>query len=83
LLDGLELEDLETTAHRKIHHLLVVDGKFTWWECGRSYLCRLIDMLHMGYLDEVLFGREVLTRMPIIALEWKAEFDRLSSQEDR
>ena len=29
---------------------------YTWWQCGRSYLCRIIDMLHMGYVDEVLFG---------------------------
>jgi hypothetical protein len=77
LLDGLELEDLETTAHRKIQHLLVVDDYFTWWKCGRSYLCRIIDMLHMGYLDEVLFGREVVARIPTIAREWKAELDRL------
>lgn len=79
LLDGLELEDLETTAHRKIQHLLVVDDHFTWWKCGRSYLCRIIDMLHMGYLDEVLFGREVIERMPVIAREWKIELDRLQS----
>lgn len=76
LLDGLELEDLETTTHKKIQHLLVIDDRFTWWECGRSYLCRIIDMLHMGYVDEVLFGREVVERMPVIAREWKAKFDR-------
>lgn len=78
LLDGMELEDLEATAHRKIHHLLIVDDYFTWWDCGRSYLCRIIDMLHMGYLDEVLFGREVVKRMPELAGEWRAEFDRSS-----
>lgn len=76
LLDGLELQDLEATAHGRIHHLLVVDDQFTWWDCGRSYLCRIIDMLHMGLVDEVLFGREVLDRMPAIAREWKAEFDK-------
>lgn len=77
LLDGLELEDLETTGRRKISHLLVVDDYFTWWDCGRSYLCRIIDMLHMGYLDEVLFGREVVDRLPAIARSWKAELDHL------
>lgn len=76
LLDGLELEDLEMTAHRKIQHLLVVDDFFTWWECGRSYLCRLIDMLHMGYLDEVIFGREVVDRLPEIVRNWVAELTR-------
>ena len=51
------------------------DDYFTWWECGRSYLCRMIDMLHMGYVDEIVFGREVLTRLPELALEWKATYD--------
>ena len=35
-----------------------------------SYLCRLIDMLHMGYFDEVLFGREAIERLPAIASGW-------------
>ena len=43
---------------------------YTWWECGKSYLCRIIDMLSMGYVDEVLFGREVLTRLPALVPEW-------------
>ncbi len=77
LLDGMELEELEAAAQRKIHHLLIVDDHFTWWQCGRSYLCRIIDMLHMGFIDEVLFGREVLTRLPELAREWKATYDKL------
>ena len=80
LLDGMELEEPEKEAHRKIHHLLVVDDPFTWWVKGRSYLCRIIDMLHMGYVDEVIFGREVLTRMPKLAKEWRAEYEKLSRQ---
>lgn len=51
----------------------------TWWECGRSYLCRMIDMIHMGYVDEVVFGREVLTRLPELAREWKTAYDALES----
>jgi len=27
-------------------------------------------MLHMGYLDEALFGREVLTEWPRIVRSW-------------
>ena len=27
-------------------------------------------MLHMGYVDEVLFGEEVIERLPAIAKEW-------------
>jgi hypothetical protein len=70
LLDGMELEELERATGRRIDHVLFIDDKFTWWDCGRSYLCRIIDMLHMGYVDEVLFGREVLDRLPQLAFEW-------------
>lgn len=75
LLDGMELEELEAAAQRKVQHVLFIDDHYTWWQCGRSYLCRMIDMLHMGYVDEVVFGREVLTRLPELAKEWKAEYD--------
>ena len=71
LLDGLELEELEAVSKRKIHHLLVIDDYFTWWKCGRSYLCRMVDMLHMGLVDEIIFGREVITRLPELVKEWK------------
>ncbi len=62
-----------------IQHLLMVDAHFTWWVKGRSYLCRIIDMLHMGYVDEVLFGKEVASRMPDIAKQWVAEYRRLKA----
>lgn len=71
LLDGLELEELKASTGRKINHLLVIDDYFTWWDCGRSYLCRMIDMLHMGYVDEVIFGREAVLRIPQLVEEWK------------
>ncbi len=77
LLDGMELNELETAIHRKIQHVLFVDDYYTWWECGRSYLCRIIDMLHMGYVDEVVFGREVLARLPELAREWRASHEKL------
>ena len=38
--------------------------------CGRSYLCRILDMLHMGYVDEVLFGSEVVDRLPTLVKGW-------------
>lgn len=77
LLDGMELEELEQQAQHKIWHVLFLDDHFTWWECGRSYLCRMVDMLHMGYVDEVIVGREVLTRLPALAREWKAQLDNM------
>ena len=70
LLDGMELEELFQSENIKVHHYLILDDYFTWWECGRSYLCRVIDLLHMGYVDEVLFGSEVIEEMPRIVRGW-------------
>ncbi|MBI3653860.1 MAG: hypothetical protein HY231_22745 [Acidobacteria bacterium] len=70
LLDGMELEELREHEKIDVRHYLMVDAHYTWWDCGRSYLCRIIDMLHMGYVDEVLFGYEVVERLPSIVKEW-------------
>jgi hypothetical protein len=70
LLDGVELEELWVSEGIRVLHYLMVDDHYTWWECGRSYLCRILDMLHMGYVDEVLFGSEVVERLPAITKEW-------------
>ncbi len=70
LLDGMEIEELRRSEGYDLKHYLMVDARFTWWECGRSYLCRIVDMLHMGYIDEVLFGREVAERLPQLVSEW-------------
>jgi len=70
LLDGLEIEELREHESIHIKHYLFVDAYDTWWRQGKSYLCRIIDMLHMGYLDEVLFGYEVVERLPDIVGEW-------------
>ena len=70
LLDGMEIEELASSEKVNVLHYLMIDARYTWWDCGKSYLCRVIDMLHMGYVDEVLIGREVLTRLPVIVREW-------------
>lgn len=70
LLDGMELEELREHEGIKVQHLLIVDAYQTWWNQGRSYLCRLVDMLHMGYVDEILFGYETMKRMPEIVRRW-------------
>jgi hypothetical protein len=70
LLDGFELQELHAAQGIHIGHYLIVDDRFTWWNCGRSYLCRIIDMLHMGLLDEAIFGREVLARLPVVVPQW-------------
>ncbi len=80
LLDGLELEELREHENIDIKHYLIIDAYDTWWKQGKSYLCRIIDMLHMGYIDEVLFGYEVTERMPSIVAEW---VDIYQSQQKR
>jgi len=71
LLDGLEIEELREHEDIDIKHYLFVDAHDTWWMQGKSYLCRIIDMLHMGYIDEALFGYEVVERLPAIVAEWE------------
>lgn len=70
LLDGLELEELRENEKIDVKHYLMIDAHDTWWKQGKSYLCRIIDMLHMGYIDEVLFGYEVIERLPSLVAEW-------------
>jgi hypothetical protein len=71
MLDGLELQELLDNEHINVKHYLFVDAYKTWWIDGRSYLCRMIDMIHMGLVDEVIFGREAVTRIPEIVKGWK------------
>jgi hypothetical protein len=70
LLDGMELEELWEHEKIDVKHYMMVDAHYTWWDCGRSYLCRMVDMVHMGYVDEVLFGYEVVERLPALVREW-------------
>lgn len=71
MLDGLEIKALEREKGIEISNYLIIDDKFTWWKKGKSYLCRLIDLLNMGLVDEVIFGREILDRWPEIVKTWK------------
>lgn len=72
LLDGMELEELDEHEGVDVKHYFMVDSHRTWWGMGKSYLCRMVDMIHMGYVDEVLFGYEVVERLPDLASEWVA-----------
>ena len=71
MLDGFELADLRASEGIHVKHYLIVDDRFTWWDCGKFYLCRIVDALHSGMVDEVIFGREVLGRWPEIVREWR------------
>ena len=70
LLDGMELAELRSHDDIIVKHYFMLDAYDTWWGKGRSYLCRIVDMLHMGYVDEVLFGYEVVERLPAVVQEW-------------
>lgn len=72
LLDGMELEELREHEGVDVLHYLMVDSYNTWWNMGRSYLCRMVDITHMGFVDEVLFGREVFERLPVLVPDWVA-----------
>jgi len=76
LLDGLELEDLREHESVQVDHVLFVDSHYTFWECGRSYLCRMIDMLNMEYVGEIFFGKEVVTELPRRVSEWVSAFNQ-------
>ena len=68
-LDGFEFNELYERTGIKIYHVLFVDAYRTWWEQGKSYLCRIVDALNSGTVDEVIIGREVLTRWPELLKE--------------
>lgn len=76
LLDGLELEELHKSEGVRADHFLFIDAYYTWWVCGKSYLCRMVDMLCMGLVSEVIFGREAVDRVPIIAARWMQEIQK-------
>lgn len=65
-LDGFELNEIYNRTGHKIKHVFMIDAHKTWWVDGKSYLCRIIDALNAGLVDEVIFGKEVLTRWPIV-----------------
>lgn len=68
-LDGYELNELRAEGI-DVKHYLFVDDRFTWWDLGKSYLCRIVDMLHSGLLDGAFFGREVLSEWPQVVRSW-------------
>jgi hypothetical protein len=75
---------MNESRHGNIYHYLIVDAAETWWGQGNPYLCRIIDMLHMGYLDEAIFGSETESALIAAAADWKrhrAEWLRIDQRE--
>lgn len=67
-LDGYEFRDISRRSGRPITHVFFLDAYRTWWVDGKSYLCRIVDILNSGLVDEVIVGREVFTRWPELLL---------------
>ena len=65
-LDGYEFQELYNRTGKKIYHVLFVDAYRTWWVQGKSYLCRLVDAMNAGLVDEVIVGKEVFVRWPTL-----------------
>ena len=61
-LDGYEFNEIYDRTGQKVYHVMFIDGHYTFWELGKSYLCKFIDILNMGLIDELIVGREVMTR---------------------
>lgn len=72
-LDGFERTSVENQTGRKIHLTLFVDAYGTWMDQGKSYLCRMVDMLQRGAVDNVVVGSEIVSAIPALVSEWKAE----------
>jgi hypothetical protein len=70
LLTGMELTHRFEQHVSAPKHYLIVDGYDSWWRLGLPYLARMVDLLHMRYVDEILFGNEVIERLPAIVSEW-------------
>lgn len=75
-LDGREQDDInekfeELKSPRRLQSVLFIDAYDPWRFQGPQYLCRLVDLLHQGVMNEIVVGREVLTAVPRLVEEWK------------
>lgn len=68
-LDGYEFNEIYNRTGQHVYHVVFIDSYFTFWGKGKSYLCRFIDTLNMGLIDELIIGREVITRWPQVLNE--------------
>lgn len=62
---------VDNRTGQRVHHIMFIDSHFTFWVKGKSYLCRFVDTLNMGLIDELIVGKEVLTRWPEILQDYK------------
>jgi len=74
LLDGLEIKELKKNYDYPVFHYLFIDDLNTWWNMGKSYLCRIFDLMHMGLLNEAILGREIFSDIRRITQYWTQEY---------
>ncbi len=69
-LDGYEFNEIYDRTGVQVHHVMFIDSHYTFWELGKSYLCKFIDTLNMGLIDDLIIGREVLTEWEKVLSEF-------------
>lgn len=72
MLLSQEAQSIENQVGREIEMYLLTDGEQAWSK-GISYICRIIDILNMGYIDAAIFGKEVVEDWPKIVRDWREE----------
>lgn len=70
-LDGYERYSTKAATGSSVHLSLFIDAYSTWMQQGKSYLCRIIDLLQRGAIDELIVGSEVTTAIPEMVEEWR------------
>lgn len=65
-LDGYEFREIKKQTNMDVVHVFFIDAYKTWWTDGKSYLCRIVDILNAGLVDEVIVGKEIFTRWPVL-----------------
>lgn len=73
-LDGYERRAIKTETGRDVELALFVDAYSTWMEQGKSYLCRMVDLLQRGAVDEIVVGREIVTSIPEMVTRWVRKY---------
>lgn len=69
-LDGHERHEIVDATGQPIDLYLFVDAYGTWWTKGKAYLCRLVDAVNKGVVDELIVGRECVEAIPRLTQSW-------------
>jgi hypothetical protein len=70
MLFSEEAQTLQEETNQELDLYLMTDG-YEAWKKGVSYICRIIDILNMEYIDAAIFGEEVFTQWPDIVNSWE------------